>query len=93
MLTITEHAVEAIKAVMSSEDGGVRITTVPGSTNGRGPSLAVEPAQAPEPDDAVLDAEGAQLYVEAAALGVIDGKVLDAEVEGTAVRFSIVEPG
>jgi len=92
MLTITTDAIEAIKAVMGAKDGGLRITAASQSMNGDGVGLTVEPVPEPEPDDAVMDADGAHVYLDPAAAGVLDGMVLDAEQEGEAVRFSILEP-
>jgi iron-sulfur cluster assembly protein len=93
VLTITSDAIEAIKAVMGHKDGGLRITAASESMNGDGLGLSLEPVPEPEPDDAVMDADGAHLYLDPLAAGLLDGKVLDAEQEGEAVRFSIVEPG
>jgi iron-sulfur cluster assembly protein len=90
-LTITDDAVEAIKAVLGQKEGGLRITTVPQSANGRSPGLALEPVPEPEPEDEVIESEGAELYLEEGTLGLLDGKVLDAEREGEAVRFAILE--
>jgi iron-sulfur cluster assembly protein len=92
MVNITHDALEAIKTVMGAREGGLRITAAPQSTNGHGPGLALEAVPEPDPDDAVVDAEGAHLYLDPAAVSVLEGKVLDAEQEGEAVRFSILEP-
>ena len=93
MLIITPEAVDGIKAVMGSREGGLKIAAAPVVTNGHGPGLSLEAVPEPESDDAVVEADGAQLYLDPAAAGVLDGKILDAEREGDAVRFSIVEPG
>jgi Fe-S cluster assembly iron-binding protein IscA len=52
----------------------------------------LEAVPEPEPGDEVVEAEGAELYLDAAAVGMLDGKVLDAEQEDEAVRFSIIDP-
>lgn len=91
MLSITYDAIEAIKSAVGTAEGGLRISTVPHSLNGRGPELVVEVVPAPVEDDAVVDAEGAQVFVEPAAADAIEGKVLDAERDGDALRFSIVD--
>ena len=91
MVTITPEAVDAIKLVMGAKEGGLRIAIAHQSTNGHGPGLALEAVPEPDPEDDVVDAEGAQLYLEPAAASVLDGKVLDAEQEGEAVRFSILD--
>jgi len=92
MLTITPETVAAIKAVMGPNEEGLKIAAAPAATNGSGPGLSLEGVPAPESDDAVVDADGAQLYLDAAAAGALDGKILDAERERDAVRFSIIDP-
>jgi iron-sulfur cluster assembly protein len=91
MLTITRDAAEALRAVLGPKEGGVRISTEGPSSNGGGPSLTLEVVPEPEPDDQVLDAEGAELYLDPVAVDALDGKVLDAEREADAVRFSVLD--
>jgi iron-sulfur cluster assembly protein len=92
MLTITPDAADAIRAVLGAKDGGVRISTgAESSSNGAGPNLTLEVVPEPEPDDEILDAEGAQLYLDPVAVDALDGKVLDAEREADAVRFSVFD--
>lgn len=93
LMSITRDALEAIKTVTDVGEGGLRISA--GSTasmDGHGPALTLEPVLAPDPDDAVIDAEGTHVYLDAPAARLLDGKVLDAEPEGDGVRFSIFEP-
>jgi iron-sulfur cluster assembly protein len=90
MLTITPDAADALRAVQGAKEGGVRIATGTG-TNGDGPSLTLEVVPAPEPDDAVVEAGGARLYLDPVALDTLDGKVLDAQREDDAVRFSVFD--
>ena len=92
MLSITPDAVEAIKAVMGEKPGGLRISATPQSMNGSAPGLMLEPVPTPDDEDAVVEAEGTQLYLDTAALRMLDGKVLDAEREGEALRFSVLQP-
>lgn len=92
MLSITRDALEAIKTISEQQAGGLRIAAVAPSNNGSGPALAVQPVAEPEPEDAVIEAEGAQLYVDAGAVNALEGKVLDAEAEPGVIRFAIVEP-
>jgi iron-sulfur cluster assembly protein len=91
MLTITPDAADALRAVLGAKEGGVRIATGSHSTNGSGPHLTLEVVPAPEPEDEVLEAEGAQLYLDPAAVETLAGKVLDAEREAGAVRFSVFD--
>jgi iron-sulfur cluster assembly protein len=92
MLTITSDAADALRAVIGAKEGGIRIATgATQSQNGSGPNLTLEVVPAPEPDDEVVDADGAQLYLDPVAVETLDGKVLDAEREADAVRFSVFD--
>ena len=90
MLTITPDAADALRAVLGAKEGGVRISTG-ASLNGNGPNLTLEVVPEPEPDDEVVDADGASLYLDPVASDALDGKVLDAEREEDAVRFSVFD--
>lgn len=57
--------------------------------DGRGPGLTVAPAAAPDIDDAVIETDGLELYVEGEALEMLDDKVFDADDDGDTVRFSV----
>jgi Fe-S cluster assembly iron-binding protein IscA len=92
VLTITADAIDAIKAVMGSKPGGIRISAAPQSMNGSSPGLMLQPAPAPAEEDAVVETDGTQLYLDSTAIGMLDGKVLDAEQDGDALRFSVLQP-
>jgi iron-sulfur cluster assembly protein len=89
MLTITSDAADALRAVMGAKEGGVRISTDAPSPNGNGPHLMLEVVPEPGPEDEVLDAAGARLFLDPVASDALDGKVLDADHEADAVRFSL----
>ena len=91
MLTITQDAVDAIKAV-APPGTGLRLSTADMPRDGQ-PALQVEVAEKPEPDDRLLEAEGAQVYLDPTAATLLEDKVLDARVQGSSVRFAIAEPG
>jgi iron-sulfur cluster assembly protein len=90
MLVVTEQARDAIQAVVSSTeagtDAGVRVSV--GREQDQ-PVFQLAVADVPIESDEVLEAEGARLFLEPEAAAVLDDKVLDASVEGDAVRFVI----
>ena len=51
MLAITTEALDAIKLVEAATGTSVRISTSPHLSNGSGPSVQLQLAQAPEPED------------------------------------------
>src|SRR5882757_655279 len=94
MLAITESAAEAINALVSRGDmpegSGARIAA---DGEGQGLELALVPG--PAEDDAVVEGQGATVYLEQTAAQVLGDKVLDIErfVESTGeeqLRFAIV---
>ncbi len=91
MLTLTETASTVVKAVVAQspeaepETGGLRIDSQSESSD-----LAVTIAAAPEPKDAVIEQEGARVFLGEGAAIALDDKVLDAQVgEDGSVRFEI----
>jgi iron-sulfur cluster assembly protein len=88
MLTLTDNAATAVKTISSqipAEGGGLRIRDT-------GPDTGFELALAPSPEagDAVVETDGARVFVDAAANDALDGRILDAEVdENGSVRFAL----
>ena len=96
MLQITTAAAEAIDAITRAVPGsaGVRITTLPqASTNGSGPVAVFDFYPTPEPgdEDEILEEQGVQVFLEPEVIPLLDDKLLDAELDGDEVRFT-VEP-
>jgi iron-sulfur cluster assembly protein len=92
VLTITTDAATAIKGIVDTADvdgGGLRIYAEP--QNDSQTSLEIALAPEPGPSDQVIDAEGATIYLEQNAAGLLDDKQLDADVEGDQIRFSVTE--
>jgi Fe-S cluster assembly iron-binding protein IscA len=93
MLKLTPIAAEAVQQLASApgmpEEGGVRIS--PGTPSPTGTPLQLQLAAEPEVDDQTIHDKGATVFVEAHVAEFLDDKVLDAAVEDTGVRFSIVE--
>ena len=92
MLMLTRDAADAIKELTESPlADGVRISMAPQSLNGSGPGLRIGVAPGPDVNDAVVEAEGARIYIEPAAARALDRKILDAEVQDDEVRFAVLE--
>jgi iron-sulfur cluster assembly protein len=93
MLAVTNNAAEAIKALASAPGAeGVRIS--PGEAeDGVALELQLELSEAPQSEDMVLEADGAQIFLDPSVASVLDDKVLDAEVDEGEVRFAVVEQG
>ncbi|HYY20238.1 MAG TPA: hypothetical protein VE780_00020 [Thermoleophilaceae bacterium] len=93
MLAITDAAAEAIKGVVSAqgapEGAGLRIAAPPeAAQEGR---LEVALAAVPAEEDEVIEEGGAHVFLESRAAEALDDKLLDAEVEGGEVRFTVGE--
>ncbi|MGC0273729.1 HesB/IscA family protein [Pseudactinotalea sp. Z1739] len=77
MLTLTENAQSAIKAITAEADlpetGGVRIAVTE-----EGSQLHLELAPEPQSGDEVVEAEGARVFTSEEATQMLDGQELDA---------------
>jgi iron-sulfur cluster assembly protein len=90
MLTLTENASTIVKDLAGratgSADGGLRISTTAADVTDY--EVSVTPAA--QPDDQVVDAAGAHVFLEKNAADALADKVLDAKVDDEgAVRFII----
>jgi iron-sulfur cluster assembly protein len=78
VLTLTSNAAQAIRdltaAVPEPSQSGIRIS----SQGDDATSLTLTLAMAPEPADAVVEAEGARVYLDPVAATVLEDKSLDA---------------
>jgi hypothetical protein len=89
---LTQEAAETIRLLVDAPDAeGVRISHADESLDGRGAALQIAVVSAPEPEDVVIDAEGAFLYLDSNAERAMDDKVLHANVEGSEIRFELLE--
>ena len=91
-LTITHEAAEAIDAVVQSapeapDTAGLRITR--GVTPEGQEGLQLSVTDRPAPDDAVVEAEGASVFLDSEAATLLDDMVLDAEVDGDRIGFTL----
>ena len=93
MLTITENAEQALDAVVAAEnapDGaGVRISQGVGA-DGQ-PAVGLALATAPEPGDAVVEDATVPVFLAPEVAGMLDDKILDAQVEGEQIAFRLGE--
>jgi Fe-S cluster assembly iron-binding protein IscA len=89
MLAVSSDAAEVIRRLMKTGIAGIRISTGPSTSNGKGPALVLDIAQEPPLEDEVIDAQGAQVFVDPAAALTLDDKVLDAHFDGDQVQFDV----
>ena len=89
MLTLTPIASEAIRQLSAQTDdpeaSGIRIA--PGAGGGEfpeGTALELSLVEEPEPADEKVDDDGATVYLEPRVAGLLDDKVLDAQVDEAA---------
>jgi len=82
MLTLTDSARSAVQALTADAppDAGVRIAVAPPSGDGQAAPLTMSIAAAPEPDDQVMDEEGARVFLEPSAAQVLGDQTLDAQL-------------
>lgn len=91
MLTLTETATNAVKAIIDgtpdAAGGGLRIGQGSADNQGLAVSIVAEPA----PGDSTVESGGAKVFLEPAAAAVLDDRALDAQVgDNGSVTFAIV---
>jgi Fe-S cluster assembly iron-binding protein IscA len=89
MLAVTQNAVAVIRELTSQqttpEGSGLRIAADP-----QAGAVTLSLAPRPEPDDQIVDAAGARLFLDAGAVTLLDDKALDAVVDDTgSVEFAV----
>jgi Fe-S cluster assembly iron-binding protein IscA len=92
MLTITPTAAEALDAVVASvpdapQSAGLRIA--PSSADNGQPRFSLHLATEPEPGDQIVEGAEHPVFVDAAVAEELDDKVLDAQIEGDQVGFTL----
>jgi len=90
MLTLTDTASTAVKNLadraIGAETGGLRISSPTDGSTGFAVALAAEP----DPADAVIENDGARVFLDQAAAEAVSDKTLDAQIDGDgAVRFAL----
>jgi Fe-S cluster assembly iron-binding protein IscA len=93
VLAITDTAADAIRGIVAAPGlpagAGLRIT-LQDDTSEDG-ALEVAVAELPDASDQVLEEEGARVFVEEHVVAMLDDKLLDAQVEGTRVGFTLMD--
>jgi Fe-S cluster assembly iron-binding protein IscA len=91
MLTITDNAAEAVRQLSVGSglqpDPGLRISI--GAPTEQGTPLEISLAAEPLPTDQTIDEGGAHVYLDEPLAAALDDKVLDAQFDGSAVRFEL----
>ncbi len=89
MLTLTNHAQDAVRTLtqdpQAPERAGLRIAA---GNQGLELMLVAEPA----PGDALIDDDGARVFLESQAANLLDERTLDAKIEGDKVNFFLASP-
>jgi Fe-S cluster assembly iron-binding protein IscA len=94
VLSLTSDATQAIERILKApgvpDDAGLRIMPVAPTDESEVTSeLQVEVANQPDERDAVIEANGARVFVEDSLCGYLDDKTLDAETDRERIRFSL----
>jgi iron-sulfur cluster assembly protein len=94
VLTLTDSAVSAIRDLLADKDvpaaGGLRISAAPPENGDEHLSFELAVVTGPEVTDEVVEREGVYVYVEPAALGAFEDKVLDASLDEAGVSFTFL---
>ena len=88
MLTFTESATTIVKQITDQPElEAIRIASEDAGT------FAISAVSAAEPDDRVVEQDGATVYLDQTAAEQLDGKVLDAGVdEAGNLQFALGDP-
>jgi iron-sulfur cluster assembly protein len=92
VLTLTHDAATAIHALTTQPDlperSGIRIASAGADDNAL--SLAVSVASGPQPDDEIVETEGARVFVDSEVVPALTDKSLDAKVDAEGqVQFQL----
>jgi iron-sulfur cluster assembly protein len=93
VLAITNAAAQAVTALLSQpglpDEAGLRIAVTTQNQNGGSPSSELELSVVPGPEPEDREVAELSIYLEPGTAEYLDQMVLDAEVEGEQVRFSL----
>lgn len=90
MLTLTENAATAVKGLTTRipdpEAGGLRIR----NTDAAEASFELTLVPAPNSEDAVVEVDGARVFVDPVVVDALENRILDARIdEDGSVRFAL----
>jgi iron-sulfur cluster assembly protein len=92
VLTVTPRAADAINVIVSSSpvpQGGLKISGAPEGDSQAAFQLSV--VEGPAGTDSIVEEQGSRVFLEDSVAPQLDNAVLDAQVEGDQVRFSLQE--
>jgi Fe-S cluster assembly iron-binding protein IscA len=93
VLAITDTAADAIRGIVAApglpESAGLRIALQGDSSQDA--ALEVTVAEVPDESDQVVDEAGARVFVEEQVVEMLDDKLLDAQIDGTRVGFTLMD--
>lgn len=94
MLTLTENAAHVVKTITAQTtegtDAGLRISGQETDPS----SFGLNPAEAPEPGDEVVEDHGARIFLDESAASALGNEVLDAQVDSSGgVQFGLAPQG
>jgi Fe-S cluster assembly iron-binding protein IscA len=90
MLTMTENAAQVVKTITAQTtegtDAGLRISGQQSDPS----AFGLNPAEAPEPGDQIVEDHGARLFLDEPAAVALGDEVLDAQVDPSGdVQFGL----
>jgi iron-sulfur cluster assembly protein len=97
VLILTANAADTVRQLMASArasaepHAGVRVSA--GQAGPADTSVDIKLVDEPDTTDQTIEAAGARVFVDEGAAEFLDDKVLDAAVEATGVRFTILAQG
>lgn len=92
-LTMTDEAVERLKAVLASQDapaGALRVFVTPGGCSGFSYGMSIEPQ--PAEDDEVVEQDGVRVVVDAFSKSYLEGAQVDFVDSLMGGGFTVVNP-
>ena len=88
--SVSPRAAHRIAEIVGAQDTALRVAVLAGGCSGFQYKFALDPA--PQPDDIVVEREGARVLVDPASLDLLAGAELDFTDELMASHFTIRNP-